>query len=31
MSDVFWPDFSKDDLMRAVLEYRRRERRFGGT
>ncbi len=24
-----WPDFSKDDLMEAMLEYERRERRFG--
>ena len=30
MSNVFWPDFAKDDLMRAIMEYRRRERRFGG-
>lgn len=31
MTDVFWPDFSKDDLMRAVVEYQQRERRFGGA
>jgi undecaprenyl diphosphate synthase len=31
MSDVFWPDFSKDDLLRAVVEYQQRERRFGGA
>ncbi|MEO6835411.1 MAG: polyprenyl diphosphate synthase [Candidatus Tumulicola sp.] len=31
MSDVFWPDFSKDDLVRAVTEYQQRERRFGGA
>jgi undecaprenyl diphosphate synthase len=31
MTDVFWPDFSKDDLMRALLEYQQRERRFGGA
>ncbi len=25
-----WPDFSKKDLKRAITEYQRRERRFGG-
>ena len=25
-----WPDFNKDDLKRALMEYRRRNRRFGG-
>ena len=25
-----WPDFKKDDFKKAVTEYRRRERRFGG-
>lgn len=31
MSDVFWPDFSRDDFLAAVSEYGRRERRFGGA
>ncbi len=31
MSDVYWPDFSKADLVRALGEFARRERRFGGT
>jgi undecaprenyl diphosphate synthase len=31
MTDVFWPDFAKDDLVRAVAEYQQRERRFGGA
>ena len=26
-----WPDFSKDDLVEAIAEYERRERRFGKT
>ena len=26
-----WPDFSKSHLLRAVLEFQRRQRRFGGT
>jgi undecaprenyl diphosphate synthase len=28
-SPVFWPDFRKKDLFEAVLNYQRRERRFG--
>jgi undecaprenyl diphosphate synthase len=31
MTDVYWPDFSKEDLTRALIEFQRRERRFGGT
>ncbi len=27
---VYWPDFDKSELIRAILEYQRRERRFGG-
>ncbi|MFN4218725.1 MAG: isoprenyl transferase [Candidatus Bipolaricaulia bacterium] len=27
---VYWPDFDKAELIRAILEYQRRERRFGG-
>ncbi len=30
ISSVLWPDFTKADFVRAVLEYQRRERRFGG-
>lgn len=29
--DVLWPDFSPDDLDRAIEEYHRRNRRFGGA
>ena len=29
--DTLWPDFGKDDLERAVAEFRRRERRYGGV
>ena len=25
-----WPDFNKDDFKKAIIEYRERERRFGG-
>jgi undecaprenyl diphosphate synthase len=28
---VLWPDFTKKDLMNAIDEYRKRERRFGKT
>jgi len=30
-SKKLWPDFSKDDLCRAIEEYSRRQRRFGGV
>ncbi|SHG93434.1 isoprenyl transferase [Tepidibacter thalassicus] len=29
-SDVYWPDFKKEHLYAAILEYQNRERRFGG-
>ena len=29
--DALWPDFGKDDLERAITEFRRRERRYGGV
>jgi undecaprenyl diphosphate synthase len=29
MEDVFWPDFRKQHLFAAILDYQRRERRFG--
>jgi undecaprenyl diphosphate synthase len=28
--DTYWPDFGRDELERAIAEYRARERRFGG-
>jgi undecaprenyl diphosphate synthase len=31
MTDVYWPDFSKDDFVRALIEFQQRERRFGAT
>ena len=30
-SDVFWPDFNKDELLKAIHSYQNRERRFGQT
>lgn len=29
-TDTLWPDFGKDDLARAIDEYKSRDRRFGG-
>ncbi len=31
MTDVYWPDFSRDDFVRALIVFQQRERRFGGT
>jgi len=30
VTDVLWPDFSRDDMFRAIAEYQKRSRRFGG-
>ena len=30
-TDKFWPDFGKDDLYQAIVDYQSRERRFGKT
>jgi len=30
-TDTLWPDFRKDNLFNAILEYQSRERRFGKT
>lgn len=30
ITDVLWPDFSKEELVRAIEAYNARERRFGG-
>ena len=30
-SDVLWPDFTKEHLYNAIIEYQKRERRFGKT
>jgi len=29
-TEKYWPDFSKDDLIKAINEFQKRERRFGG-
>lgn len=30
-TDVLWPDFSKEELLRAIASYQKRSRRFGGV
>ena len=30
-TEVLWPDFSKEELHKALLNYQNRERRFGKT
>ena len=30
-SPVLWPDFDRYELLRCLLEYQRRDRRFGGV
>ena len=29
ITDRYWPEFNKQDLMKAINEYQNRERRFG--
>jgi undecaprenyl diphosphate synthase len=31
VTETLWPDFSRGDLLRAVIEYQKRDRRFGGV
>jgi undecaprenyl diphosphate synthase len=30
VTETLWPDFNRTELLRAVLDYQKRERRFGG-
>ncbi len=30
-TDTLWPDFTREEFLKAILEYQRRERRFGLT
>jgi undecaprenyl diphosphate synthase len=30
-TEVLWPDFRGDDLLRSIIDYQQRERRFGKT
>ena len=29
-TDVLWPDFDEKELIKAILDYQKRDRRFGG-
>lgn len=31
ITSVFWPDFGREDLFEAILDYQRRDRRFGAV
>jgi undecaprenyl diphosphate synthase len=31
VSDVYWPDFRESELVKALADFQRRERRFGKT
>ena len=31
VTDCLWPDFNKDELVKAIRQYNKRERRFGGV
>jgi undecaprenyl diphosphate synthase len=31
VTETFWPDFKRTHLLRAVVDYQRRDRRFGGV
>jgi undecaprenyl diphosphate synthase len=31
MTDVYWPEFGKDEFVRALIEFQKRQRRFGGA
>jgi undecaprenyl diphosphate synthase len=30
VTETLWPDFNRSELLKALLEYQKRERRFGG-
>jgi undecaprenyl diphosphate synthase len=30
VTDTLWPDFTRTDLLQALLEYQKRDRRYGG-
>jgi undecaprenyl diphosphate synthase len=30
-TDVLWPEFTREDLLKALVSYQKRERRFGGV
>ena len=30
-SDILWPDFTRDDLIKAIIDYQKRNRIYGGV
>ena len=30
ITDTLWPDFGRTDLLKAILDFQKRDRRFGG-
>ncbi len=30
-SDILWPDFTRDDLIKAIVDFQKRNRRYGGV
>jgi undecaprenyl diphosphate synthase len=30
-TDILWPDFGKEELYKAIIDFQKRERRFGKT
>ncbi len=31
VTHTLWPDFARTDLLKAVVDYQKRDRRFGGN
>lgn len=31
VTDILWPDFKREDFLKAIVDYQRRERRYGGV
>ena len=31
VTDCLWPDFNKEELLKAIAQYNKRDRRFGGV
>ncbi|MBS3994193.1 MAG: undecaprenyl diphosphate synthase family protein, partial [Alkaliphilus sp.] len=29
-SDIYWPDFGREDLVKAIVDFQKRNRRYGG-
>ncbi|HWP43244.1 MAG TPA: undecaprenyl diphosphate synthase family protein, partial [Blastocatellia bacterium] len=30
VTETLWPDFGQSDLIKAIIDYQRRDRRYGG-